>query len=82
MQDQMRRAGIDNVGDVPWGTHFCQFYQTKEDLFDVLVPYFKAGLETNEFCMWVTAEPLNVEDVIQSMTRDARLRKLFGQRAN
>ncbi len=28
-----------------WGIHFCQFYQTKEDLMDILVPYFKAGLE-------------------------------------
>ncbi|MEN4018226.1 MAG: MEDS domain-containing protein [Methanobacterium sp.] len=40
------------------GTHFCQFYQTKEDLIDVLIPYFKAGLENNEFCMWITSEPL------------------------
>jgi len=57
-----RKTGIEIVGDVPWGTHFCQFYQSKEDLIEILVPYFKAGLENNEFCMWVTAEPLNVED--------------------
>jgi PAS domain S-box-containing protein len=57
-----RKTGIDILGDVPWGTHFCQFYQGKEDLIEILVPYFKAGLENNEFCMWVTAEPLNVED--------------------
>jgi hypothetical protein len=24
-----------------------------------LVPYFKVGLETNEFCLWVTYDPLN-----------------------
>ena len=22
------------------------------------MPYFKAGLENNEFCMWITSEPL------------------------
>lgn len=57
-----RRSGIDLVGDIPWGMHFCQFYETKGDLIDILVPYFKAGLESNEFCMWVTADPLDVEE--------------------
>lgn len=58
----LRKTGINIVGDVSWGTHFCVFYQTKEDLIDILVPYFKAGLENNEFCMWVTSKPLNAED--------------------
>jgi hypothetical protein len=59
MDNHVRDTGIDVLGHVPWGTHFCQFYQTKQDLVGILVPYFKAGLEQNEFCMWVTAEPLN-----------------------
>ena len=62
MESALVKAGIDIIGNVPWGTHFCQFYQTKQDLLDILVPYFKAGLENNEFCMWVTAEPLNEEE--------------------
>ena len=62
ISDKKRKTGIDILGDAPWGTHFCQFYKTKEDLIDILVPYFKAGLEDNEFCMWVTSEPLKAED--------------------
>uniref|UniRef100_Q466R1 histidine kinase n=1 Tax=Methanosarcina barkeri (strain Fusaro / DSM 804) TaxID=269797 RepID=Q466R1_METBF len=62
MEKSLRNSGIDIIGEVPWGTHFCQFYQTKQDLIDILVPYFKAGLENNEFCMWVTSEPLEVEE--------------------
>ena len=58
----MRHTGINTLGDVPWGTHFCQFYQEKQDLIDILVPYFKAGLENNEFCMWVTSEPLGLAE--------------------
>ncbi len=54
----VRNTGIPIIGDVPWGTHFCQFYQDEKDLADLLLPYFKAGLEGNEFCMWVTSEPL------------------------
>jgi len=55
------------VGAVPWGTHFCQFYETGQDLVDTLVPYFLAGLAANEFCMWVTAEPLRVEEAAAAL---------------
>jgi len=65
--EKIRKTGIDIIGDAPWGTHFCQFYQTKEDLLDILVPYFKAGLENNEFCMWVTSEPLSEEEAKKEM---------------
>ena len=57
-ESDARHTGITVVGDVPWGTHFCQFYQDKQDLIDILVSYFKAGLENNEFCVWITSEPL------------------------
>jgi hypothetical protein len=69
MKGLLRKSGIDIIGNVPWGTHFCQFYQTKEDLIDVLVPYFKAGLENNEFCMWVTSQPLEAEEAKEALRR-------------
>lgn len=53
-----RKIGIPVIGDISWGTHFCQFYQTKEDLIEILVPYFRTGLENNEYCMWIVSEPL------------------------
>src|SRR5438128_7506086 len=56
--NNLRRTGINAVGDIPWGSHFCHFYETKQDLLDTLVPYFKAGLENNEFCLWVASDPL------------------------
>ena len=62
MEREIRQAGLDVLGDVPWGTHFCQFFQTPQDLLDVLVGYFRQGLEDNEFCMWVTSEPLGVKE--------------------
>ncbi len=58
MPNSLRRSGIDAVGDIPWGTHFCHFYANKTDLLDVLVPYFKAGLEQHEFCVWEVFDPL------------------------
>jgi PAS domain S-box-containing protein len=64
-----RSSGIDIIGDIAWGTHLCVFYQTKEDLLDILVPYFSAGLRNNEFCIWVTAEPLGAEAAKKAMAR-------------
>jgi signal transduction histidine kinase len=57
-----RPSGIRAVGELPWGAHFCHFYRDREDLVDSLVPYFKAGLDGNERCLWVTSEPFRAED--------------------
>jgi len=67
MATEMRKTGIDVVGDTPWGTHFCLFYETKEDLLDTLVSYCKAGLESQEFCLWVVAEPLGEEEALHGL---------------
>jgi PAS domain S-box-containing protein len=53
MATDLRKTGISVVGDMPWGTHFCSFYKTKQDLLDIIAPFFKAGLESKEFCLWV-----------------------------
>ena len=63
----LRRLGIDGLGEVPWGTHFCLFYTTEEDLLDLLVPYFKTGREDHEFCLWVAKTPKEVEYARQAM---------------
>ncbi|WP_454622014.1 MEDS domain-containing protein [Bradyrhizobium cenepequi] len=63
MGSEMRKTGIDVIREMPWGTHICLFYETTQDLLGTLVPYFKAGLEGGEFCLWVVAEPLTSEAV-------------------
>jgi len=60
-------TGIDVVGERPWGTHFCYFYETTDDLLDTLVPYFRAGLESREFCIWVIAHPLTEADATRAL---------------
>jgi hypothetical protein len=42
--------------DMPWGSHICQFYNRKEDLVKMLVPYFKQGLEKNDACAWLVGD--------------------------
>jgi DNA-binding CsgD family transcriptional regulator len=53
------------LGEMPWGTHFCIFHETKEDMIDTFVPYFKAGLENKEFCLWVVPDSLKKEEALE-----------------
>ena len=63
------RFGGSIIGDIYWGSHICQLYQSKQDLIDILVPYFKAGLENNELCMWVTSEPLKAQEAKAALNK-------------
>jgi signal transduction histidine kinase len=69
MAATMRKTGIEVMGDMPWGTHVCLFYETKQDLLDTLVAYFKAGLEGNEFCIWAVSEPATVSDARKALRK-------------
>ena len=69
MTTTLRNTGIEPVGEMPWGTHFCHFYETRDDLLETLLPFFKAGLEANELCAWVISEPLTEEEVWQALDR-------------
>ena len=60
-------SGISQLGKVLWGTHTCLFYEQKEDLLEILVPYFKAGLENNESCVWVTSGLLGNEEAKEAL---------------
>jgi DNA-binding CsgD family transcriptional regulator len=65
-----RNAGIRVLGDMSWGTHICIFYETKEDLLDTNASYFRAGLGSNEFCVWAIADPVTEEDAKNSLRRE------------
>jgi hypothetical protein len=52
--------------DMPWGSHVCQFYNRKEDLVEMLVPYFKQGLESNDACVWLVGD-LTVEEAANAL---------------
>ena len=69
MTTALRNTGIEPVGETPWGTHFCHFYETRDDLLETLIPFFKAGLEAGEFCAWVVSEPLTEDGVWKALDR-------------
>ena len=79
-EKELRPTGISLIGDVRWGTHFCFFYETKQDLLDTLVLFFRAGLENNEFCLWVVSPPVTMDEAKRALGQavsdlDRHLRK-------
>jgi hypothetical protein len=53
-----RKAGIPYLSDIPWNAHLCGFYETEQDMLDIVIPFLQAGLENNEYCMWIIPETL------------------------
>lgn len=65
----LRQSGIRVVGELSWGSHICVFYETVDDLLDTAAAYFKAGLESNEFCVWAISEPIVEADALAALRR-------------
>jgi CheY-like chemotaxis protein len=47
--------------------HACHFYRDRDELIAALVPYFVAGLQGNERCLWITAPPLPAREAVQAL---------------
>ena len=67
-----RKLGVDIAAEAPWGSHFAYFYERNEDLFKISIPFLRAGLENNEYCLWVTPkiEPGELEQIMRSSIPD------------
>jgi PAS domain S-box-containing protein len=57
------------MGDRPWGMHFCHFFESKKDLLDASVPFFQAGLERHEFCLWIVCNPVTEAEALAALRR-------------
>jgi PAS domain-containing protein len=54
-------SGLPTAPQLRWGSHLAHFFEAGDELHDLLVPYFKAGLESNERCLWVTGEAFDAD---------------------
>src|SRR5690349_25152307 len=54
-------SGLQSVPHLRAGSHLAHFFASGDELRDVMVPYFKAGLENNERCLWVTGQAFSAE---------------------
>jgi hypothetical protein len=62
-----RRSGIPGVGNIGWGEHLCALYNRKQELLKLVVSFIEAGLLDNEFCMWITGEPITQRDAFEAL---------------
>jgi len=62
------RGGLPGLPDIDWGTSFCHFYDSLGELLGVVLPFVRTGLENNEACLWLTAEPLLAADAHASLS--------------
>jgi len=46
------------------------FYKAKNELISGLVPYFKAGLENSEFCIWALPDSIEVETAKSALSEE------------
>ena len=64
------------LGNVFHRRHICLFYSSKEDLLELVVPYFIQGLRNNEFCVWVVSELLGIKDAKAVLSKAAENLKI------
>lgn len=66
---ELRDTGIGVLGAMPWSTHVSLFYENSADLLDVVVPFFKAGIEGGEQCVWIPPDPSGQKDGERALRR-------------
>jgi hypothetical protein len=60
-------SGLQSAPRLQWGSHPAHFFEAAAELHDLLVPYFKAGLESNERCLWVTGKAFDADRARSSL---------------
>lgn len=63
IRSHLTSFGLPGLTTVPYGVHLCHVYSCRDELAQALVPYFQAGLEANERCVWVAADPLPAKEI-------------------
>ena len=58
-------AGVPR--DLRWGTHFCYFFESPQDLFATVVPFFEEGLQNHELCLWSIYTPITEAEALRAL---------------
>jgi hypothetical protein len=61
------RSGVGLYDLFRPGDHVCYFFRSGDEAGEVLVPYFKAGLERNEQCVWLTGHLYGKDRAVSEM---------------
>jgi hypothetical protein len=51
---------FDSLHAISPGRHFYQFYKHTDDFLSVMGPYFEAGLQRGDACLWLVSQRHNI----------------------
>ena len=57
-----KRAGSAWAVRRSCGSHLCAFYETKDDLIDLVLPYFTGGAKRGDACVWMMPDSVRTEE--------------------
>lgn len=67
--------GLPGIHAVPYGIHMCHFYNSRQELIDGFMPYFRAGIRNNERCIWIASQPLPAKDIWAEVAKSDLLKQ-------
>jgi DNA-binding CsgD family transcriptional regulator len=63
----LRQSGIPLLDPLPWGTHICLFYETRQDLIEANMSFFRAGLASKELCLWILPDEIDRDSALAAL---------------
>ncbi len=65
LSNQIRKSGIEPIGDITWGTHISHIYSSKDEFAELLAPFIKEGLLNNELCIWIYSPNISRREIME-----------------
>src|ERR1700757_4058051 len=50
------------LAGVKHSTRLCAFYETKDDLIDLVLPFFRGGAKRSDACVWMMPDSVVAEE--------------------
>lgn len=66
------KKDFDSLHNIIPGKHFYQFYKNSDDFFQVMIPFFQAGIEKGDACLWLVSETIGVACAHQTAQSEIR----------
>lgn len=62
MSNDIRDSGVGTIGRIPWGMHMAYLFSERQEYYNILYPYLKEGLQSNEMCVWIFGPNTNYDN--------------------
>ena len=66
------KEGFDFLHNISPGKHYYQFYKNPDDFFQVMIPFFQAGLDRGDACLWLVSEAIGLQRTFQTARMQIR----------